>query len=84
MHLKNEHSKAPGSIKCELCPVQCPNKETLMKHIECYHERETYVCPHCKKEFTRQSHVMRHMSQKGCGGTISLYTCEVRYYIKPY
>ncbi|CAG4954031.1 unnamed protein product [Parnassius apollo] len=76
-HLQNEHSKAPGSIPCHLCPVTCPDKETLMKHIDNYHERESHVCPNCNKEFTRRSHVMRHMNQRGCGGRISIHFCEI-------
>ncbi|XP_068619156.1 zinc finger protein draculin-like isoform X2 [Battus philenor] len=76
-HLQNEHSKAPNSIPCELCSVTCPDKETLMVHIDKCHERDMFVCPHCNKEFTRRTHVMRHMTQRGCGGKISLYTCEI-------
>ncbi|KPI92261.1 hypothetical protein RR46_13482 [Papilio xuthus] len=78
-HLENEHSKTPGSVTCDLCPVSCPNKKVLSKHIENYHGRDMFMCPHCDKLFTRQTHVMRHMSQKGCGGQISLYTCECGY-----
>ncbi|CAK1583707.1 unnamed protein product [Parnassius mnemosyne] len=76
-HLQNEHSKTPGSITCDLCPVSCPDKETLMKHIDNYHERERYICPHCNKEFTRRSHVIRHMSQRGCGAKIAIHMCEI-------
>ncbi|KPJ18232.1 hypothetical protein RR48_12080 [Papilio machaon] len=76
-HLENEHSKTPGSVTCNLCPVSCPDKKVLSKHIENYHGRDMFMCPHCDKLFTRQTHVMRHMSQKGCGGQISLYTCEI-------
>ncbi|KAJ0173591.1 hypothetical protein K1T71_010740 [Dendrolimus kikuchii] len=77
-HLSMDHSKLPGSVSCEKCPVKCPNLEALRKHITKVHERDLYLCPTCNKEFVRRSHVIRHMAQSGCSGDdITLYPCEI-------
>lgn len=73
-----EHSKLPGSVACEQCPVRCPDKDALLDHIKKIHERDIFLCPHCNKEFVRQSHVIRHLAQSGCDGqAVSTYACEV-------
>lgn len=77
-HLINEHSKSPNSVACDKCDVRCPNKEILAEHIQNVHDRNLYLCPHCKKEFVRYSHVLRHLAQSGCDGQrVSHYACEI-------
>ncbi|CAG9789352.1 unnamed protein product [Diatraea saccharalis] len=78
MHVQNEHSKLPGSVACHLCPVRCPNKSTLRKHIQMTHNREEYACTYCKKTFVRRAHVMRHLLQSGCNGAeVASFPCEI-------
>ncbi|XP_023938815.1 zinc finger protein draculin [Bicyclus anynana] len=77
-HLKNEHSRTPGSIKCKQCFVVCPNDEVLTRHVELIHQREIFECEHCGTKFVRRSHVARHMKQKGCDGkNVNLFPCEI-------
>ncbi|XP_075982771.1 uncharacterized protein LOC142981008 [Anticarsia gemmatalis] len=77
-HLLMEHSKLPDSVACDKCNVRCPDKATLEEHIKKVHERDIFLCPHCNKEFVRQSHVIRHMAQSGCdGNTVFAYACEI-------
>ncbi|CAH2258339.1 jg10540 [Pararge aegeria aegeria] len=77
-HLKNEHSKTPGSIKCHQCYVVCPNSDVLAKHQELIHQREIFECEHCSTKFVRRSHVARHKLQKGCDGkNINTFPCEI-------
>lgn len=77
-HLKNEHSKTPGSVACDQCHVSCPNKNVLSKHIMETHNRKEFECPSCNKTFVRHAHVLRHMAQSGCDGAqVSVFPCEV-------
>lgn len=78
-HIRNEHSVLPDAVKCTKCPAQCPNKTVLKAHMEKYHDRDIYECPHCQKQFVRHAHVLRHMAQKGCDGKgVASFPCEVR------
>ncbi|XP_045776707.1 zinc finger protein 70-like [Maniola jurtina] len=77
-HLKNEHSKSPGSIKCQQCNVVCPDSEVLAQHVALIHQREVFECEHCGTSFVRRSHVSRHKLQKGCDGkTVNSFPCEI-------
>ncbi|CAB3249246.1 unnamed protein product [Arctia plantaginis] len=77
-HLQHEHSKLPNSVACDKCHVRCPDEATLLEHTQKVHERNMFLCPHCKKEFVRHSHVLRHLAQSGCDGqSASCYSCEV-------
>lgn len=77
IHLLKEHSTVPGSIPCKSCHVVCPDEETLLNHVMKAHKHPNIQCEHCSKQFTRQSHVLRHMAQKGCGKKMAKFPCEV-------
>lgn len=77
LHLQQEHSTTPGSVSCKGCQVVCPDEDTLLKHILKAHKHPIIKCVHCSKQFTRQSHVLRHMAQKGCGKKMAEFPCEV-------
>ncbi|XP_072929841.1 zinc finger protein 711-like isoform X2 [Epargyreus clarus] len=78
LHLKNDHASGPGSVACDSCAVRCPDKKTLRDHITKVHERKIFECEHCKKKFVRRSHVIRHMSQRGCDGLgVTIFHCEI-------
>ncbi|CAH0594283.1 unnamed protein product [Chrysodeixis includens] len=77
-HLRQEHSELPDAVECDQCNVRCPDKETLVNHIQKFHERQIFNCPKCGKKFVRRAHVLRHMAQSGCNGKkISPFVCEV-------
>ncbi|KAI8424982.1 hypothetical protein MSG28_006881 [Choristoneura fumiferana] len=77
-HVEMQHSKLPGAVSCDQCPVRCPDKKSLIQHIADVHEREIFKCEHCQKEFVRRAHVLRHIAQKGCdGANVSMFPCEI-------
>ncbi|XP_049877897.1 zinc finger protein 660-like [Pectinophora gossypiella] len=77
-HRHVEHCKLPTSVACSLCPVRCPDNATLKQHIASVHERATYQCDHCNKQFVRHAHVIRHKAQSGCDGLgANWFSCQI-------
>ncbi|XP_063539169.1 protein suppressor of hairy wing-like [Cydia strobilella] len=77
-HLLMEHSKLRTAVDCKQCNVRCPNHRALKEHIANVHEREIFECEHCKKQFVRRAHVLRHIAQKGCDGSgVKMFPCEI-------
>lgn len=77
-HLMMEHSKLRTAVGCKQCNVRCPNHRVLKEHIANVHEREIFECEHCKKQFVRRAHVLRHIAQKGCDGSgVKMFPCEI-------
>lgn len=61
-HLTNIHSSCE-LFKCTKCPAQCPDAETLERHLV---DHPQFVCMKCSKEFTRLYHLERHMEKSQC------------------
>ena len=46
------------TIKCDICDVDFPNQEHLVKHIQAINVAiEDHTCDECKEAFTSQCHL---------------------------
>lgn len=66
------------TFQCPECNARCPDKGTLARHMYTHTGLKPYSCPHCKKEFSRKYHLVRHNMQTGCdGSTRPVFPCQV-------
>ena len=49
------------TIKCDICDVEFPSQEILIKHIKAINVAiEDYTCEQCKEDFTSKSNLIIH------------------------
>lgn len=60
-HIRAKHTEGSTRLHCEECSASFSYASDLKRHVLSKHEGQKYVCPHCGKEYARDSSLREHV-----------------------